>query len=407
MSPRKNWQTVKFNDVIEYITNGTTAKQQIEPTDYPISRIETISNGTINFDKVRYGVPTQSEIDKYLIKNGDILFSNINSDSHLGKTAIYKSDRNLIHGMNTLRIRVNQRINPDFLNYFCHHLRSSGAFIKIASHAVNQSSINQTKIKNLDVPLPQLSEQKKIVAKIEELFSEIDSADKGILDSSTLVKTYWQAAIDEIFSAVWLRASPIQLDDIADVKGGVTKGRKLIDQDVIEIPYLRVANVQDGYLDLKKIKNINGTKDDLVKYGLKHGDILFTEGGDKDKLGRGTIWRSEIEGCIHQNHIFRARVDLSKTDPEFVSFAAQTTRSRHYFFAKAKQTTNLASINMSQLKQLSIPNVDIEEQRSVVKKINETLSEVAGVRKALKSTTNYSELLKQSILSKAFKGELL
>lgn len=366
------------------------------------------NNGGFDFSSVKYVPPDfASSMRKGIIQKGDILV--VKDGATTGKTSYVGDDFPYdfaVINEHVFLCRANENTNSKYL-FYCLWSEQGKRNMLEDFRGAAQGGISTNFAKIVNLPIPSLEDQNKIVVKIEELFSEIDSADKGILDSSTLVKVYQQAAIDEIFSAVWLRANPIQLDNIADIRGGVTKGRKLIDKDIIEIPYLRVANVQDGYLDLGKIKNIIGTKEDLIKYRLEYGDILFTEGGDKDKLGRGTIWRNEIEGCIHQNHIFRARVDLSKTDPEFVSFAAQTTRSRHYFFAKAKQTTNLASINMSQLKQLSIPDIDIEEQRSVVKKINETLSEVAGVRKALKSTTNYSELLKQSVLSKAFKGELI
>ncbi|EDK72629.1 protein of unknown function DUF450 [candidate division TM7 genomosp. GTL1] len=130
-----------------------------------------------------------------------------------------------------------------------------------------------------------------------------------------------------------------------------------IGEDVM--PFVYEANVQDGYLYLDEIKTINVTAEELRKYSLMNGDILFTEGGDKDKLGRGTIWHGEIELCIHQNHIFRARVDSGQFVPEYISYATKTTRARDYFLSKAKQTTNLASLNMTSLKNLQLPSIPL------------------------------------------------
>ncbi|WP_162944908.1 restriction endonuclease subunit S [Flavisolibacter nicotianae] len=99
-----------------------------------------------------------------------------------------------------------------------------------------------------------------------------------------------------------------RLLDIAEISSGVTKGRNLKGKRLIRVPYLRVANVQDGFLDLDEVKSIEILPDEFEKFKLEAGDILFTEGGDRDKLGRNAIWNNEIDNCIHQNHIFKARV---------------------------------------------------------------------------------------------------
>ena len=120
----------------------------------------------------------------------------------------------------------------------------------------------------------------------------------------------------------------------------------------IKALYLRVANVQDGFLDLEDIKDIEILPEDLSKYHLEYGDILFTEGGDRDKLGRGTIWRNEIDECIHQNQVYRARLAGIHILPEYISLAAKTEYSKDYFFRNASQTVNLASINITILGRL-------------------------------------------------------
>lgn len=108
----------------------------------------------------------------------------------------------------------------------------------------------------------------------------------------------------------------MKLSNIASVSGGITKGRKLDRCDTLTLPYLRVANVQNGFLDLREVKSIQLKKSEKDKYLLKYGDVLYTEGGDRDKLGRGTVWRNEIENCVHQNHVFKARLDLAYALPE-------------------------------------------------------------------------------------------
>ncbi len=93
------------------------------------------------------------------------------------------------------------------------------------------------------------------------------------------------------------------LEQISEIRSGVTLGRVLAGKTV-RLPYLRVANVQDGRLDLSRIKEIEVLESEAEKWKLSSGDLLLTEGGDWDKLGRCAVWREEIPNCIHQNHIF-------------------------------------------------------------------------------------------------------
>jgi type I restriction enzyme, S subunit len=118
---------------------------------------------------------------------------------------------------------------------------------------------------------------------------------------------------------------------------------------VIELPYLRVANVQDGYLDLSEIKSVAVLKSEVDRFSLQTGDMLMTEGGDFDKLGRGTVWRGQISPCLHQNHIFRVRPTRGAILPDFLASVTASSHGKWYFLVSSKQTTNLATINSTQL----------------------------------------------------------
>jgi len=198
-----------------------------------------------------------------------------------------------------------------------------------------------------------------------------------------------------------------KLGNVADLIGGVTKGKDLEGKEKISLPYLRVANVQDGYLDLKEIKNIGVEPKDKEKYRLEYGDVLYTEGGDKDKLGRGAVWRSQIENCIHQNHIFRARILGGVISPEILSLYSQTRSAKKYFFRHAKQTTNLASINLTVLANLPVAILSQSEQKQILQEIEERLSEADQLDQTLTASLQQAEALRQSILKKAFSGQLV
>lgn len=151
------------------------------------------------------------------------------------------------------------------------------------------------------------------------------------------------------------------LDEFAEVRSGIAKNEGRVVQEPVEVQYLRVANVQDGYLDLDDMKTIRVARADLARYRVLPGDVLMNEGGDLDKLGRGTLWRGEHEFCVHQNHVFVVRCGTNLR-PEFLTCWTAAARAKNYFMMAGKQTTNLASINKTQLGRLPVPLPSIAEQ---------------------------------------------
>ncbi|WP_407848261.1 restriction endonuclease subunit S [Bordetella petrii] len=167
---------------------------------------------------------------------------------------------------------------------------------------------------------------------------------------------------------IWVR-----FDEVVDIGSGVTKGRNLVGREIANIPYLRVANVQRSYLDLSAVKEIDVPREELGKYSLVTGDLLITEGGDWDKVGRTCIWRGEISVCVHQNHVFRARRYITSQSEAWLEKYLNSGPARAYFATASKQTTNLASINKAQLQRCPIPLPPVSEQGRIVAKIDELM----------------------------------
>jgi type I restriction enzyme S subunit len=161
----------------------------------------------------------------------------------------------------------------------------------------------------------------------------------------------------------------------------VTLGKDVSGFKSVELPYLRVANVQDGYLDLSTVKTVRVRLDEIENYRLEAGDVLMTEGGDIDKLGRGTIWEGQIPNCLHQNHIFRIRPNRKLLEPAYYALVVESDIAKRYFNRVAKRTTNLASTNKRQVRAFPFPvPPTVEEQQEIV-----------GVMKASKATISALE----------------
>jgi type I restriction enzyme S subunit len=154
------------------------------------------------------------------------------------------------------------------------------------------------------------------------------------------------------------------LGTMAEIVSGVTLNGE-VDSEHMEVPYLRVANVQDGYLNLTDVKTTRVNAVQLSKLALRRGDVLMNEGGDFDKLGRGTVWNEEIVPCVHQNHVFRVRPRSEMLRSQFLAYWSQSAFGKKYFVLSSKQSTNLASINSTQLHKFPISRPGLWEQEFV------------------------------------------
>ena len=190
------------------------------------------------------------------------------------------------------------------------------------------------------------------------------------------------------------------LKKVAEIQTGIAKGKTNI-KDPVQLPYLRVANVQDGYLDLSNIKKIPLSIQDIERYSLKMNDVLLTEGGDFDKLGRGCVWNDSIKPCLHQNHIFVVRTNDKILLPHFFSAQTGSRYGKLYFLSCSKQTTNLASINSTQLKNFPVIIPPLSEQLSI-------MSVISLWSRVLEKTSKLIETklrLKQALMQKLFSGK--
>jgi type I restriction enzyme S subunit len=230
--------------------------------------------------------------------------------------------------------------------------------------------------------------------------STCDSSAHPVVDNSSTDLDHELARLPKGWRWVTLR-------EIADISGGITKGQKYRETDILRrVPYLRVANVQRGYLDLTEMKEIDATETKIAALQLQPGDILFNEGGDRDKLGRGWIWNNELAVCIHQNHVFRARLRNTEHSSRFVSYYSNSA-GQQYFYDQGKHTTNLASINLTKLGELPIPLPPPAEQHRIVAEIEKQFTRLDAGVAALKRVQANLKRYRAAVLKAACEGKLV
>lgn len=276
------------------VRNGLTSEQGLYQQEYRVTRIETISDGFIDESKVRSTTGLRPEIvEKYRIRKDDILFSHINSDPHLGKTAIAIKDYDdLLHGMNLLLLRVNDKVlNPQFFHLVCFYYRQKGFFVKICSRSVNQSSINQAKLKALEVPLPPLAEQRKIAAVLGTVQRAIEQQEQLLQRTTELKRTL----LNQLFTC-GLRGEPQKETEIGPVPESwrlvpceelcetITVGvvvRPASHYVMNGVPAFRSLNVREDRLETEDLVYFSQKANDttLAKSKLRAGDVLVVRTG--------------------------------------------------------------------------------------------------------------------------------
>jgi len=380
---------------------------------------------------------TAIESVTYELRPGDLLLSEASgSPGEVGKPAQYRGEIEGCCFQNTLlRVRLPIGLVPAFFEYFFSEQALNGRFAA-DSRGVGIHHLGASALSVWQVPVPPVAEQERILATIEEAFSKLDAGEAGLRTVRQLLKRMRgailaaaltgrlqpQEATDTPAAKVLaeLGAQPIEPEDVpalpkgwqwaslgavADVVGGLTKdSKRMHDPGLVERPYLRVANVQRGYLDLTVVTTIRVRPEKAAKLELRPGDVLFNEGGDRDKLGRGWIWEGQVPGCIHQNHVFRARL-ADGIEPRIVSIWGNTF-GQHWFDAHGRQTTNLASINLRTLKSFPIPIPPKEEQCRILAEVERQQSFLDVCERAVDAGLARAAALRRSVLKAAFEGKL-
>ena len=365
------------------------------------------------FDEVRTKNTDGEEQNALQFKSGNIISKanfNAGTDDYVADTitnyTVVLPDTVMINGLNlnydfkSLRVALvkekgvitsaylaifpdRKKIFPQYATYLFKGYETKMAFHNMGAGI--RKTLGYKEFKNQPLLLPSKEEQNKISAYLDSKCSEIDAMLSKTRTSIEEYKKLKQAVITQAVTkgvrgeremkdsgVEWIGEIPAewrktQLRHCATIKSGITLGKSYSkDTVLIERPYLRVANVQGGYVDLNDLATIEVTPDEDLKYRLHFGDVLMTEGGDRDKLGRGCVWHGEIEPCLHQNHVFAVQTNETILLPEFLEYLTASNVGRSYFDVTAIKTTNLACTSSSKVLAFTIPLPSIEEQIEIV-----------------------------------------
>lgn len=382
--------------------------------------------GRIDADDLLSMELADAELERFEVLEGDLL---VCEGGEIGRCAIWRGRPEYIAFQKALhRIRPSAVLNVCFLRYLLEHQANNGTLAAFATGSTI-AHLPQQQLRRIPVPLPPSDEQHRIVEILEDHLSRLEAARTELdharsklaaLRERTVVQALTGGtAIDRIDTGlsdvgtvdgilpplpvgwVWSR-----LGDVAEVVGGVTKdSKKQNDPSFVEVPYLRVANVQRGHLNLSEVVTIRVAPAKAMSLRLERGDVLLNEGGDRDKLARGWVWEGQVHNCIHQNHVFRARITEPRLDPYFLSWTANTFGGR-WAERNGKQSVNLASISLSMIRKMPVIVPSPGVAARIADTLNDKQADFDRLEKSIDDAVGRGAVLRTSLLTAAFSGRL-
>lgn len=271
------------------------------------------------------------------------------------------------------------------------------------THGSGMVHITKAPFMNTPIPVPDYPEQRRIVSRIEELLSQLDSGVETLNMVKRQLLAYRQAVYSSMYHDFQVFAPIIEFFDISS---GLTKNSKR-NAFPVTMPYLRVANVYYNSLDLGEIKTIGVRKEEIPKTLLKKDDLLFVEGnGSKSQIGRVAIWDGSVKDCLHQNHIIKGR-SIGGMLPKFALYYLISQYGRKQILAVASSTSGLYTLSANKIRNLSVPVCNLERQSECVAQIEKRLSICDNIEQTVAAALRQSEAMRQSILKRAFEENLL
>ena len=426
-----NWVWSNIGNVSIEIKNGTTIKQNKDDTGIKVTRIESLQNNTIDINRLGTIIQVEKLKEKDYYEEGDIALSHINSLEHVGKTAlIEKTLLPLVHGMNLLRIRVNRNlVIPKFFHLYTRGYDYKDEVVDRINRAVNQVSLNQKNLSEIPFPIPPLKEQQRIVDRIESLFEKLDKAKELIEEAREGFEKRKSAVLEKAFRGDLTENSitkdiEIQLE-VMEIYFKIFKSRyKLSNLEKIinekprngyspkAVEYetntktLKLGATTRGYFNPNEFKYIDEEIEKDSYLWLKKGDFLIQRANSLDYVGISAIYDMEDDLFIYPDLIMKFRVNEQIYHSKLLWYWINSRYGRWYFINNATGTAgNMPKINQKTVLNLPVPIIPLKEQNELVKILDKLLKEESKIEE-ITQLEEQIDLIKKSILAKAFRGKL-
>jgi type I restriction enzyme S subunit len=404
----ENWDTAHLGDLVRIKSGFACAKKNLVPAGEGVAHLRPFNvgtNGEMDLSEVYYIPPDyKNNIENYALEPGHVLFNNTNSVELVGKTALVTQPMQCAFSNHIYRLTVKdkakRRLEPAWLTLVLRRLWAMGYFAEYCNRWIGQAGFNSKMLKDVEIPIPPLDEQRRIVARVEELFAHIEEAQRlrADQDAERLMESIREQVFRELEQTVSARP---QLKDIADSRLGKMLSKEA-KKGVRPKPYLRNANVQWDHIDLSELYEMDFDKSEEDKYRLQPGDLLVCEGGE---IGRAAVWEGELEECYFQKALHRVRLRNPNASPRYLMhFIAWASTSGA--IAELRTGSAIPHLTGVRLKTLEVVWPSTSEQYRIVKYLDGVQAQVTELKRLQTESAAELKRLSGAVLARAFRGEL-
>ncbi|MBL1120204.1 hypothetical protein JK364_49130 [Streptomyces sp. 110] len=427
------WRVIRLADVLsEPLVNGRVLRPR--EGGFPVLRLTALRAATVDFTQSKGGDRREDDSAPLLAERGDLLVGRVNGSlSLVGEGALVDEPPTPTAFPDTMtRVRVRESVVDP--RYLAHLWKSPIMRRQIEARARQGGAaiyrINQRDLADVMLPLPGLAEQRRIIGLLEDHLARIDATTirtgNALGQADVLSRTMTarvglgQLSDTDCAPAGLPRVGtsdgtlphlPVhwrwtRLEDVAEVTRGIaTLSKQQWNPADVDVPCLRVANVQRGRLDLDDVRTVRLPASKVQAARLQSGDVLLTGGGSRDTLGRGWVWEEQLPQCVHQSHVFRARITGRQLHPELLAWHANGF-GRQWCERNATQVTGLASISLGKIRLMPVPVAPAEEQHQLVALVQAHITALETASAAAERALVVAGRLRRNLLERAFTGHL-
>lgn len=418
----KGWKWVKLGELVDNPKQdlvdgpfGSNMKaNEYVKSGVPVFKIQNIKANNFIDKKMCFVTEEKAKtLSRHSFKAGDIIITKLGEPLGLCCEVPDKYPYGIIVA-DLMRLRPSkEKIHSKYLVYAINSNVVQNQFKKITK-GTTRARVNLTIVRDIAIPLGSLGEQQTIVSKIEELLSDLENGIQQLQTAQQQLKTYRQSLLKWAFEGKLTNKNVkegelpegwkwAKLGDVSKISGGITKNQKR-EQMKLKLPFLRVANVYFNRLDLEEIHTIGLLDTEVERVRLEKNDLLFVEGnGSIEQIGRVALWTGEIQNCVHQNHIIKARLYKSVL-PQYALYLFCSKIGRDAIKKQASSTSGLHTLSLSKISNLELPITSIEEQVHIVQELESKFTVCDKLEETITQSLQQAETLRQSILKKAFEG---
>ncbi|MBN2075179.1 MAG: restriction endonuclease subunit S [Dehalococcoidales bacterium] len=436
----EGWSTTKLDEniITDFQPGFACGENNQLGQGIPQMRPMNVSeSGLLRLETIKYVAKKNISNDNYYLKKDDVLFNNTNSPELVGKTAIYTLPESYVFSNHMTRLRCNYYvIYPKYCATVLHQLWREGYFFNRCNHHVSQASISTKVLKDTAIQLPPLAEQKRIVAMIEELLPQVDAVNQRLDRVSQIMKRFRRSVLDAACSGKltenWGERNTVSnvheestdyyqltTTELPEIPGewiyvslGSRTNRsqygtsvKATDQQQGNIPILRMGNIQDGLIDYSELKyiTVNDTNESFL---LNKGDLLFNRTNSPELVGKSAVFDSDIQ-CTFASYLIRLQFDQVIINPIYVCYWLNSSIGRSWANEVKTDGVSQSNINARKLQSMPFPLPSKPEQDEIVRRVESLFKLASTIEQRVEAAKLKVKKLTQSILNKAFRGELV